>query len=444
MIKTPILLQDLRKKIYIQAKSEKTWRFWGIYVHMCKIETLRESYRLARKNNGAPGIDKMTFEDIERNGVESFLHQIHNELKSETYYPLRNRLKEIPKASGKGMRKLLIPSIRDRVVQGALKLILEPIFEADFQQGSYGYRPSKNAQEAVQRIADDLVKKKGNVIDADLKDYYGSIRHDILLTKLAKRVKDSSVMRLLKLIIKAGGKSGICQGGPLSPLLSNIYLTSVDEMLERAKEATKIVIQGKSYTNLEYYRWADDIVILVDSYQKWEWLFKAAYKRLREELSKIRVTLNTDKTRLVYAEKGNTFSFLGFRFKRIRTRQGKEGVLRLPKIESRTKLLRKLKEVFRQHRSHHVRQVIDEINPILRGWVSYFRIGNSSECFAFIKDWVEKKLRRHLIYAQKRQGFGWKRWSKETLYKTLGLYNGYHLLKVTPVQLGLINLDTKF
>ena len=107
MIKTPILLQDLRKKIYIQAKSEKTWRFWGIYVHMCKIETLRESYRLARKNNGAPGIDKMTFEDIERNGVESFLHQIHNELKSETYYPLRNRLKEIPKASGKGMRKLL-------------------------------------------------------------------------------------------------------------------------------------------------------------------------------------------------------------------------------------------------------------------------------------------------------------------------------------------------
>eukprot|EP00899_Mesostigma_viride_P016958 jgi/Mesvir1/25263/Mv20330-RA.1 len=170
----------------------------------------------------------MTFEDIERNGVESFLHQIHNELKSETYYPLRNRLKEIPKASGK-----------------------------------------------------------------------------------------------------------------------------VDEMLERAKEATKIVIQGKSYTNLEYYRWADDIVILVDSYQKWEWLFKAAYKRLREELSKIGVTLNTDKTRLVYAEKGNTFSFLGFRFKRIRTRQGKEGVLRLPKIESRTKLLRKLKEVFRQHRSHH-------------------------------------------------------------------------------------------
>ena len=430
MIKTLISLQDLRRKVYIKAKSDKTWRFWGMYGHVCKLETLNEAYRLAKKNKGAPGLDGVTFEDIEREGVELFLRKIHRELILQTYYPLRNRLKEIPKANGKGVRQLLIPCIRDRVVQGALKLILEPIFEADFQPGSYGYRPRKTPQDAVKRIADAVVKKKGRVIDVDLKDYYGSIRHDLLLAKIAKRIHDPSMMRLVKLILKAGGKRGLSQGGPLSPLLSNLYLTSVDEMLEKAKEVTKGLVQGKAYLRLEYYRWADDIVILVDSYRKWEWLFKAVYKRLQEELEKIGVTLNPDKTRLVNTEEGGIFSFLGFRFKRIRTRQGKEGVLRLPKIESRTKLLRKLKETFCQHRSHAVSGVIDKINPILRGWVAYFRIGNSSRCFAFIKDWVEKKLRRHLMHAQKRQGFGWKRWSKETLYTTFGLYNGYHLLKV--------------
>jgi RNA-directed DNA polymerase len=124
MIKAPISLQDLRRKIYIKAKSDKTWRFWGIYGHVCKLETLKEAYRLAHKNKGAPGVDGVTFEDIEREGLDSFLQQIHTELVSQTYYPLRNRLKEIPKANGKGVRQLLIPSIRDRVVQGALKLIL--------------------------------------------------------------------------------------------------------------------------------------------------------------------------------------------------------------------------------------------------------------------------------------------------------------------------------
>ena len=396
MTKTPITLQDLRRKIYTKAKSDKTWRFWGIYVHVCKLETLKEAYRLAKQNKGAPGIDGVTFKDIEREGVETFLRQLQTELVSQTYYPLRNRLKEIPKANGKEMRQLLIPTIRDRVVQGALKLILEPIFEADFQPGSYGYRPGKSPQEAVVRLADELVKKKGRVIDADLKDYYGSIRHDFLLTKVAKRVNDPCVMRLIKLILKAGSKRGISQGGPLSPLLSNLYLTSVDEMLEKARETTKTVIQGKTYTRLEYYRWADDLVIVVDSYRKWEWLFKAVYKRLQEELNKIGVTLNGDKTRLVNVEKGGTFSFLGFCFKRTRTRQGKEGILRLPKIESRTKLLRKLKEVFYRYRSQAASQLINEINPILRGWVNYFRVGNSSRCFGFIKDWVETEKTSHV------------------------------------------------
>ena len=151
MTKAPISLRDLRRSIYAKAKAEPSWRFWGLYVHVCKMEVLREAYALAKKNNGAPGVDRVTFEAIEAGGVESFLEQICDELHSHTYRPMRNRRKEIPKDGGK-VRVLGIPAIRDRVVQGAVKLILEPIFEADFQPGSFGYRPKRKAHEAVSRI----------------------------------------------------------------------------------------------------------------------------------------------------------------------------------------------------------------------------------------------------------------------------------------------------
>ena len=140
MIKAPISLQDLKRRIYVKAKAEPTWRFWGLYAHVCKKETLHAAYGLAKENNGAPGVDGVTFEAIESSGVEEFLEQIRGELLTHTYRPMRNRHKEIPKDGGKKVRVLSIPAIRDRVVQGALKLILEPIFEADFQPGSYGYR----------------------------------------------------------------------------------------------------------------------------------------------------------------------------------------------------------------------------------------------------------------------------------------------------------------
>ena len=214
---------------------------------------------MARRNNGAPGIDGVTFEAIEEAGLEGFLEQIRTELVSGTYRPMRNRRKEIPKDKGK-VRILGIPCIRDRVVQGALKLIVEPIFEADFQDGSYGYRPKRTAHEAVNRVADAVVRNKTQVIDVDLKAYFDNVRHDIVLKKVAERVKDGEVMRLLKLILKANGKRGVPQGGVISPLLSNIYLNEVDKMLERAKEVTRC---GR-YTYIEYARFADDLVILVD------------------------------------------------------------------------------------------------------------------------------------------------------------------------------------
>jgi RNA-directed DNA polymerase len=435
MRKASIRLQDLRRKIYLKAKTDKAWRFWGLHVHVCKMETLQAAYKDAKENNGAPGIDGVTFEDVEKAGrkefleqiqkelvSETYLEQIQKELVSETYRPMRNRVKGIPKGKDK-VRVLGIPTIRDRVVQGALKLIVEPIFEADFQDGSYGYRPKRNPHTAVNRVAEAIVKNKTRVIDLDLRAYFDNIRHDILLKKVAERVNDDQVMRVLKLIVKAGGKRGVPQGGVISPLLSNIYLNEVDKMLERAKEVTR---RGR-YTYIEYARFADDVVILVDGFRKWEWLLKAAYRRLMEEFGKLDVQMNHDKTRIVDLTRDETFSFLGFEYRRVRTRRGVWGVRVTPRMKARTALLRRLKEVFRRHRSQPVDRVIYLINPMLRGWVNYFRVGNSSECFGYIKDWVEKKIRTHLMRARKRRGFGWNRWSRAWFYETLGLFNDYRV-----------------
>jgi RNA-directed DNA polymerase len=427
MIKAPVSLQDLRKRIYATAKADKHHRFWGLYAHVCKEETLKESYRRARLNNGAPGIDGVTFEMIEQSGVEDFLSRIQEELLSETYMPMQNRKKEIPKANGK-VRKLGIASIRDRVVQGALKLILEPIFEADFQEGSYGYRSRKKSHEAVDRVASAVVRNKTRVIDLDLSAYFDTITHSILLAKVARRVADDKVLRLLKVMLAANGKRGVPQGSVISPLLANIYLNEVDAMLERMKKQT-----GRSgFTYVEYARFADDLVILVDGYGKWEWLLTEVYKKLLEELACIKVKVNTEKTRLVDMMKGETFSFLGFDFRRGKTLSGKWGVHVTPRMKARTKLLQDLKDVFRRFVSQPVGRVIDIINPKLRGWANYFRVGQASRCFSYIKDWVEKKVRRHLLRAQNRRGFGWNRWSREWMYKNLGLYDDYKVRPYRP------------
>ena len=423
MIKASGSLQDLRRGIYIKAKAEPSWRFWGLYVHVCKMETLREAYALARKNNGAPGIDGVTFEAIETQGVEAFLAQIQDELVKRTYVPLRARRQEIPKDGGK-VRILSIPAIRDRVVQGALKLILEPIFEADFQPGSYGYRPKRTAHEAVHRVAAAIVQWKTRVIDLDLRAYFDTVRHHLLLGKVARRVNDDDVMGLLKLMLKASGKQGVPQGGVISPLLSNLYLTEVDRMLERAKETTRC---GK-YFYVEYTRFADDLVVLIDAHPRHRWLLGAVSRRLREEFAKLQVEINEAKSRTVDLDCGESFGFLGFDFRRIRSL--KKQVWRAhytPKLQKRTVLLHKLKVVFRRYQSQPINRVVQLINPILRGWVNYFAVGHSSECFSLIKDWVEKKERRHMGRSRKRRGFGWKTWSRRWLYDELRLFNDYRV-----------------
>jgi RNA-directed DNA polymerase len=428
MTKAPIDLQDLRRRIYVKAKAESSWRFWGLYVHICKLETLREAYSLAKKNHGAPGIDGVSFEAIEESGVEDFLGQIQDELVSRTYRPMRNRRREIPKGEGNQVRVLSIPAIRDRVVQGALKLLLEPIFEADFQAGTFGYRPRRTAHEAVRRVSTAIVHYKTRVIDVDLRSYFDNVQHGLLLEKVGARVRDDDVMHLLRMILKASGKKGVPQGGVISPLLSNLYLTEVDRMLERAKETTR---QGR-YTYVEYVRWADDIVILIDAYPRHDWLLGAVEKRLREEFAKLHVEINEEKSRVVDLAKGESFGFLGFDFRRVRSLRGVWRAQCTPQLRRRTALLRKLKEIIRRFHSQPVDRIVHLINPILRGWVHYFAVGHSSRCFGFVRDWVEKKIRRHLMRARKRPGFGWKRWSRRWLYGTLGLFNDYRVRSHAP------------
>ncbi len=421
MTKAPVRLQDLQRKIYTKAKADPSWRFWGLYVHVCKLETLQTAYRMAKANDGAPGIDGVTFDAIEAAGVEGFLAQLRDELVTFRYRPQRNRQRAIPKEGTTKVRILSIPAIRDRVVQGALKLILEPIFEADFQPGSFGYRPKRSAQAAVKLVADAIVRHKTHIIDLDLKAYFDNVRHSRLLEKVAARINDDAVMHLLKMMLKATGDKGVPQGGVISPMLSNLYLTEVDRMLERAKTVTR---DGK-YTAVEYARFADDLVILVDAHPRHAWLLKAVERRLREELATLAVEVNEEKTRIVDLTKGERFGFLGFDFRRVRSRKGAWRPQYTPKLKKRTALLRTLKTIFRRSRSQPVQEVIQQINPILRGWVNYFAAGHASRCFTYIRDWVEKKVRRHLMRNAKRRGFGWRRWRRAWLYDTLGLFAGY-------------------
>ncbi len=422
MIKAPSTLQDLRRTLYVKAKAEPSWRFWGLYVHICKEETLAAAYAVAKKHNVAPGIDGVRFEAIEAAGVAGFLREIRDALVTRSYCPMRSRRVRIPKAGGK-TRQLSIPAIRDRVVQGAVKLILEPIFEADFQPGSYGYRPKRTAHAAVTRVAEAIVTNKTRVVDLDLRAYFDTVRHDVLLAKVAARVSDPDVLHLVKLMLKADGKRGVPQGGVISPLLSNLYLTEVDRMLERAKAVTR---RGK-HTYLEYVRYADDLVVLVNAERRWDWLLRAVQQRLREELAVLGVEVNEEKSRVVDLTQRSCFGFLGFEFRRVRSRAGRWRPLYTPQLRKRTALLRTLAGIFHRFRSQPLSRVVTLINPILRGWVAYFAFGQASRCFLYVRHWVEMKMRRHWLRNRKRRGFGWHRWRESSLYRMWGLFNGYHV-----------------
>jgi RNA-directed DNA polymerase len=427
MIKASISLQELRRKIYIKAKADKQWRFWGLYGHITKPEVLQEAYRLAKANKGAPGIDGKSFEDVEQEGLEGFLEGIRQELLERTYRPRPNRRVEIPKGNGK-TRLLGIPTIKDRVVQGAVKLILEPIFEAGFKGCSYGYRPRRSAHQALDRVTVGILRGLTRVVDVDLSGYFDNIRHHLLLEKVGGRVEDDEVMHLLKLILKANGKKGVPQGGIISPLLSNLYLDGMDEMMERAREVTR----RKGYENMDFVRSADDMVILVHGHGNEDWLLRAVQRRLREELDKLQVQMNEEKTTVVNLKEGGCFSFLGFDFRLNRNRKGQTYVSKTPRKKKRKEIGEKVRAVLKANWNQPLREVIQAVNIVVRGWVNYFRIGNSTQTFNVVRYEIERKVRKFVMKRQKRRGFGWKRWSREEIDQKWGLYRDYRIQYLYP------------
>ncbi len=420
MIKAPGSLQDLRRRIYRKAKSDQTHRFWGLFVHVAKLDTLAEAYQQAKRNAGAPGLDGQTFADIEAAGLDQFLEAMRDELLAGTYQPQPNRAVEIPKGEGK-VRKLQIPCIRDRVVQGALKLILEAIFEADFCPNSYGYRPKRSPHQTLAAVRRSLLRRMSTVIEVDLARYFDTIRHDLLLQQIARRVQDPAVLHLVKQILKAGGKIGVPQGGPFSPLAANIYLNEVDWAFDAIRRQTT---QGP-YEAVNYHRFADDIVITVSGHHTKRGWAARALQRLREHLSRLGVEVNPEKTKVVDTVRGETFAFLGFEFRRVRKRTG-DGhfILLTPRKKARLTIKARLRELLQHSGSTPLKELIAQLNLILAGWVQYFRVGNASRAFSEIRDYVEMKVRILLTRRKRRhkRSVGWRRWSNEYLYGVLGLF----------------------
>jgi len=420
MIKTPIDLQELRRRIYRKAKSDKAHRFWGIFVHMTKMQTLEEAYRIAKRNRGVPGIDGQSFEDIEARGVTDFLEAIREDLVTGRYQPKPNRRVVIPKDDGK-VRTLQIPSIRDRVVQGALKLILEAIFEADFCPNSYGFRPKRSQHQALAQVRRSVLRRMSTVVDVDLSKYFDTIRHTILLDKIAKRVQDPKVLHLVKQVIKVAGKVGVPQGGPFSPLAANIYLTEIDWTFDAIRRKTA---QGP-YEAMNYHRFADDIVITVSGHHTKRGWAERALQRLEEQLTPLGVTLNREKTKIVDTLKGEAFGFLGFDLRRVRKREWNGYfVLMTPRKKARQAIKAKIRDIVANGGALTAVELVAKINVVVGGWVNYFRVGNSSRAFSEVRDYMEMKVRTLLTRRKRRQkrSIGWRRWSNEYLYGVLGLY----------------------
>jgi RNA-directed DNA polymerase len=420
MTKAPISLQELRRRIYRKAKSDKTHRFWGLFVHVTKIETLEEAYRVAKRNGGAAGIDGQSFSDIEAHGLADFLRGIREDLLTGRYQPRANRRVEIPKGKGK-VRTLQIPCIRDRVVQGALKLILEAVFEADFCSNSYGFRPQRSPHDALAEVRRSVLRRMSTVIDVDLSRYFDTIRHSTLLDKIAQRIQDPQILHLVKQIIQVGGKLGVPQGGPFSPLAANIYLNDVDWFFDAIRRKTA---EG-NYEAVNYHRFADDIVITLSGHHTKRGWAERALQRLQEQFALIGVELNQEKTKVVNLLQGEAFGFLGFDLRRVRKRSGNGYfILLTPRKKARQAIKAKIRDSIARSGASPMPAVVQQINATLVGWVNYFRVGNASRAFSEVRDYVEMKIRTLLTRRKRRRksSVGWRRWSNEYLYEVLGLY----------------------
>jgi RNA-directed DNA polymerase len=417
MTKPTISLQELRAKIGQRAKSAPAHRFWGLHVHIMKLDTLEAAYLEAKRNGGAPGSDDETFEAIEAQGRGEFLAKLAEELRTDAYHPRPYRRREIPKEGGK-VRVISIPAIRDRVVQGALRLIVEPIFEADFSDSSYGARPGRSAHEAIEKVRVGLNQGRHRVVDVDLSRYFDTIRHDRILAKVAGRVVDSDVLAMVKQFLKSTGDRGVPQGSPLSPLLANLALDDLDHALDRGGDT------------ITYARYLDDMVVLAADTPKGRQWADRALMRIRQEAETIGVSLNAEKTRLVtITDPGASFAFLGFEFRWERSsKTGTWYSSRTPRPKKIIAVLKEVGNILRRSRHLPMQVAVAQVNSVLRGWVNYFRVGNSGTAFGKIKYEVERKVRRLAAKKCKREGFGWKRWSSAVVYGTWGLFRDYRVV----------------
>jgi RNA-directed DNA polymerase len=307
-ISVPQALERIRKV----ARERKKERFTAL-LHHIDTDLLEEAF-LELKRDAAPGVDGVTWKDYEAD-LERNLEDLHERVQRGAYRARPSRRVYIPKADGR-QRPLAVAALEDKLVQRAVVTLLNAIYEEDFLGISYGFRPGRGTHDALDALCVGIRSKKVSfILDADIRSF---LRHDRLLAKVAKRVDDNDVMHLLKIMLKANGRCGVPQGGVISPLLSNLYLTEVDQMLERAKEVTR---SGK-YTYIEYARFADDLVILIDAYSQHDWLLPAVEKRVREELAALQVEINEEKSRIVDLGRGESFGFPGFDFRRIRSQRG--------------------------------------------------------------------------------------------------------------------------
>jgi RNA-directed DNA polymerase len=319
------------------------------------------------------------------------------------------------------------------VVQGALKLISEAVFEADFCSNSYGFRPRRSPHRALAEVRRSVMRRMSTVIDVDLSRYFDTIRHSVLLDKIAQRIQDPQVLHLVKQIIKVGGSLGVPQGGPFSPLAANIYLNEVDWFFDAIRCKTT---EG-NYEAVNYHRFADDIVVTVSGHHTKRGWAERALQRLQEQFARIGVELNQEKTKVVNLLKGEAFGFLGFDLRRV-SKRDMDGylILMTPKKKARQAVKAKVWVIIRRGGATPTATLVKRINATLAGWVNYFRVGNASSAFSEVHNYVEMKVRTLLTRRKRRQktSIGWRRWSNEYLYEVLGLFWDWKLQPLPGVE----------